>query len=112
MIKSINILSIIASILIPLLLAFVVYDGIRHILDAIAVVIVAIIVFIAIQVFFLPVRIADSQDHPNLLPITVLTIAGGWTGILWIGALIWSLYTPQVEIKVNTTIIESKEKGE
>ena len=111
----INILSIIAGILF-----FLVFHNAENspmmIFDVedrtMALVALTILTMIAVQIFFLPVRIADSQDHPNLLPITVLTIAGGWTGILWVGALIWSLYTPQVEIKVNTTIIDNKEKGE
>jgi hypothetical protein len=42
----------------------------------------------------LPSIIAYSRGHRNRVAITALNIFGGWSGIAWIGALIWSLTEP------------------
>jgi hypothetical protein len=62
---------------------------------------VSVFTILAVQFYFLPVRIAKNRQHPNLLPILVLTIAGGWTGFLWIVALVWSLYTFNITLYKN-----------
>jgi hypothetical protein len=61
-------------------------------------IIIGVATFLVVQIYFIPVRIAVNRKHPNTMPIVVLTIAGGWTGLLWIGALVWSLYKPEKEL--------------
>tara|TARA_R100000049_G_scaffold1771_1_gene3962 strand:- start:1189 stop:1497 length:309 start_codon:yes stop_codon:yes gene_type:complete len=41
-----------------------------------------------------PMLIAQYRQHPQTLPIIVLNVVGGWSGICWLAALIWALYTP------------------
>lgn len=41
--------------------------------------------------YCLPTIIAVVKKHPNVLPIVLINLFLGWSGIAWIGALIWSL---------------------
>lgn len=41
--------------------------------------------------YFFPTWAAYKLNHKNLLPILVLNLLLGWTGLGWIGALIWAL---------------------
>lgn len=47
------------------------------------------IAYIALWIYFIPVRIAENKNHPYKTPIVILTIFAGWSGVLWIAALIW-----------------------
>jgi hypothetical protein len=40
--------------------------------------------------YFLPPIIAGLRGHQNTLAIFVLTLLLGWSGIVWIIALVWS----------------------
>lgn len=51
---------------------------------------IALLLFI-LFLYFLPTVIAISRDHKNKVAIFILNIAGGWTGFLWLGALIWAV---------------------
>ena len=42
--------------------------------------------------YFLPAFIAFSRGHHYRYIILVLNIAAGWTGLLWLAALIWSIW--------------------
>lgn len=46
---------------------------------------------LAIVAWLVPIYIAKKREHPNFMPIAVLTILLGWTGIGWAGCLAWSL---------------------
>jgi hypothetical protein len=46
-------------------------------------------------VHFLPAFIAFYRKHPNRIPILLVNIFFGWTGLGWIVALIWSFTNPQ-----------------
>lgn len=47
---------------------------------------------------FLPSIIAYSRAHRNFIPILILNTALGWTGIAWIGLMVWAtIATPKVE---------------
>jgi hypothetical protein len=41
--------------------------------------------------YFLPTLIAMSNHHINLVGIFLLNFFAGWTGMGWLGALIWSV---------------------
>ena len=48
--------------------------------------------------YFVPAIIASSRKHKNTGAITALNIFAGWSGIGWIGALVWAC-TNNVEKK-------------
>lgn len=41
--------------------------------------------------YMLPTFIAALKDAPNFIIITVVNIFVGWTGIVWLGCLIWAV---------------------
>lgn len=40
--------------------------------------------------YTLPWLVAYARDHKDTTAIAVLNILGGWTGILWLVALVWA----------------------
>jgi hypothetical protein len=46
---------------------------------------------ILLPLTFLPSIIAAARRHPKVLWIFLLNLFLGWTGIGWIGALVWSV---------------------
>lgn len=50
----------------------------------------AIIVFLLIIVYLLPMIVATQRDHRNTTAITVLNIFLGWTFLGWVIALVWA----------------------
>ena len=51
---------------------------------------IVIIVIVVIGLALVPAFVAWSREHPQKIPITLLTIFLGWTVIGWVGALVWS----------------------
>jgi len=49
---------------------------------------------VGLVVYFVPSFIAFSRGHPHRKWILILNLLAGWTLIAWVGALIWSLATP------------------
>lgn len=50
-----------------------------------------IILFLVFLFFyFLPPLVANERKHKATLAIFVMTFFLGWTGLLWIAALIWA----------------------
>ncbi|MFG1341887.1 superinfection immunity protein [Xanthobacter autotrophicus] len=49
--------------------------------------------FIA-AVYFLPAIIAHRRGHRNSQAILVLNLFLGWTGLGWIGAMVWAYTAP------------------
>ena len=45
---------------------------------------------ISLGAYFFPVIIAVLRKHRNALAIGMLNLFLGWTGLGWIGALIWA----------------------
>ena len=43
-----------------------------------------------ITAYFFPTGIAAMRRHPNTLAIFLLNLLLGWTGLGWIGAVIWA----------------------
>lgn len=51
----------------------------------------ALIVVVAIALYFLPTLIARSRRHHNAMAIFALNALLGWTFLGWVAALVWSL---------------------
>ena len=49
-----------------------------------------ILVFMLV-LYFLPTLIAGHRDHPKFAGIAILNLLLGWTGLGWVGALIWAV---------------------
>lgn len=41
-------------------------------------------------VYFTPIFIAGSRQHPQRIPIALINILAGWTFVGWIAALVWA----------------------
>lgn len=50
-----------------------------------------LILLVIVCLYFLPTIIAMGRGHRNALAIVLLNVLGGWTGLGWLGALIWSV---------------------
>ena len=62
-------------------------------MEAAIVVLVALVLgALAIAVYFLPAIIAIARGHAYAGPIFALNLLGGWTGLAWCVALVWSLW--------------------
>jgi hypothetical protein len=44
--------------------------------------------------YFVPLSVAIWRGHPKGMAIITLNVALGWTGIGWLGALVWALSGP------------------
>ena len=51
----------------------------------------AVLFIVLLLLYFLPCFIASNRKHPQTAPIIILTLFGGWTGVLWVACLAWSL---------------------
>ena len=54
-------------------------------------IIIALIIALACAFYLLPATIAAFRDHASAWGIFVLNLLLGWSGIMWIVALIWAL---------------------
>jgi hypothetical protein len=54
--------------------------------------IITILVIVTLLSFgyTLPLLVAYARGHKDTTAIAVLNILGGWTGILWLVALVWA----------------------
>ncbi len=50
-----------------------------------------ILFLLLIALYFVPTIVAFARKHKNAVAILILNIFLGWTGIGWIGALIWAV---------------------
>ena len=57
------------------------------------------VVITTLAVYFLPSLIALTREHHNKVAIIVTNLLLGWTGVVWLVALIWS-FTNQKETQV------------
>ena len=53
---------------------------------------------LAIGLYFLPTIVAMRREKVNMLPIALLNLLAGWTGVGWIGALIWAISTQAIDV--------------
>ena len=46
---------------------------------------------LCVVIYFLPLLIATAREHKNRIAILLLNLFLGWTGLGWLGALIWAV---------------------
>ncbi len=64
----------------------------------------SVIVFIVLAVYCLPIYIAAGRGHPQLMPITILSLVGGFfAGIPWLIAIVWAFAHFKVETDPGTS---------
>ena len=61
----------------------------------------ALFILVILAVYLIPSLIALLRKHPHKIAIVALNILGGWTFLVWVGALVWSLLLPQTK-KIDT----------
>ncbi len=61
---------------------------------------IILVMIILIVPYFLPTIIAFSKNRSNKVPIMLINLLLGWSGIGWLGSLIWACMPD----KENTTI--------
>jgi hypothetical protein len=49
-----------------------------------------LLAYLLVQLYCLPGGIAFWRRHPQRWAISVLNVLLGWTGLGWIGALVWA----------------------
>ena len=66
------------------------------------------ILVLSALIYFLPTGIALLRGHRNTVPIGLLNLFLGWTGLGWLAALIWSFtsnvdefYINEIKVKIN-----------
>jgi hypothetical protein len=55
------------------------------------------IILFGLAVYLIPSIVATARHHHNSLSILLLNIFFGWSGLGWIGALIWACTTTSQE---------------
>ena len=53
---------------------------------------------IVLCIYFIPAIVAAFRRHKFLWPIFALNLIGGWTGICWVLALVWSVWPSKTVI--------------
>ncbi len=63
---------------------------------------------ISAAIYLIPTIIAVKVDHPNKTAIIVLNILGGWTFIVWVIALVWSLTKPAQVYSAPVMVVQQQ----
>jgi hypothetical protein len=63
--------------------------------DGVSLLLWLVILALSFFIYFLPSIVGIARKHPQIAGIMLLDLLGGWSGIGWIAALIWSCITPQ-----------------
>ena len=50
-----------------------------------------VLLSLCLAIYLLPLLIAAAIDHKNRIAIGLLNLFLGWTGLGWLGALIWAV---------------------
>ena len=56
-----------------------------------SVILYLLLILLVVCVYLLPVLIACSRNHPQTAPIAIINMFFGWTLIVWVGCLAWSV---------------------
>jgi hypothetical protein len=51
---------------------------------------IVVLIVVVSAIYFLPAIVAASREHHRSLAIFILNFFLGWTGLVWLGALIWA----------------------
>jgi Superinfection immunity protein len=74
------------------MLQLILFNGSDDPVAAIATIIIFLILsVIGLAIYFLPTGIAMLRNHPNFMPIFLITFLLGWICLGWIVALVWSV---------------------
>ena len=46
---------------------------------------------LGLGLYFMPTLVANYRKHRQSDAIFVLNLLGGWTGVIWLGALVWAM---------------------
>ena len=66
---------------------------------------------LTLAIYFIPSIVAMVNDHKNVAGIIILNLLTGWTGIGWVGALIWAVVNAkQPEVVVHVVYKDQQEK--
>lgn len=60
-----------------------------------------VVIFVMAIIYLLPGVVAISRSHPNSAAIFVLNLLLGWTLLIWVIALVWSLTNPNASQQVH-----------
>lgn len=52
---------------------------------------ILVLLLIFLPIYFLPSVLAAARKHRHTAAVVALNLLLGWTGIGWVGALVWSL---------------------
>jgi uncharacterized protein (DUF58 family) len=63
--------------------------------------------FIIIALYFVPLIVAISRKHNQVVPIILLNVFLGWTFLFWVLALCWA-FTSDTNIVNDTTEKQTK----
>lgn len=66
-----------------------------------------ILIAISAILYFIPSVVAWKRNHPQKTPIIALNVLLGWTLLGWVGALVWSLSTPNPPTPPQTIFINN-----
>ena len=50
----------------------------------------ALLVVLSLGFYLLPSIVAAAREHRNGVPIFILNLLLGWTGVVWVGCLAWA----------------------
>lgn len=70
-----------------------------------------IIILFILAIYFIPTFIAFKREHEYRWVIFALNFAGGFTGILWVVALVWAVY-PHNRSAIDPFVGPATGKGE
>jgi hypothetical protein len=56
--------------------------------------ILAVLLPLGMACYFVPSLIVYLRGHCSMVAIFALNLLLGWTGVGWVGALIWAMYKP------------------
>lgn len=45
---------------------------------------------VCVSIYMIPSVIAYKRKHPQFIPILIIDLFFGWSGIAWVGVLAWS----------------------
>ena len=54
-----------------------------------------IITIISLLLYLAPAIYAFATHKKHAIPILLLTVVFGWTGFVWVGALVWAAFSPE-----------------
>lgn len=51
---------------------------------------ITLALMVILALYMLPTLVAFKRGHESLYGITIINIALGWTGVMWLGCMVWA----------------------